>query len=88
MFERLREIVGAQVDAGECQPAIGMAVATLIDSAVRATIRHNDSEAAASEATTAFVNLEDATRTDRSPKPEMDDRVIGRKSSMKRRITA
>lgn len=46
------------------QPAIGAAAMTLIDSAVRVTITHSDSAATASEAATAFVNLDDATRTD------------------------
>ena len=46
------------------QPAIGVAATTLIDSAVRVTITQSDSAATASEAATAFVNLDDATRTD------------------------
>lgn len=41
-----------------------MADTTLIDNAVRVTITHSDSAATASEAATAFVNLDDATRTD------------------------
>ncbi len=60
------------------QPATGMAVATLIVRSVTVTIRHNDSEATASDAATAFDNFEDATRTERSPKPEpaVCDRVM------------
>lgn len=52
------------------QPATGMAVATLIVRSVTVTIRHNESEATASDAATAFDNFDDATRTERSPKPE------------------
>jgi hypothetical protein len=68
----------AQGNGAALQPATGMAVATLIVRSVTATIRHNDSEATASEAATAFDSFDDATRTERSPKPnpEIGDRVM------------
>ena len=55
-----------------------MAATTLIDNAVRVTITHSDSAATASEAATAFVNLDDATRTDFNwkPIPETCDRIM------------
>ncbi len=55
-----------------------MAETTLIDSAVRVTITQSDSAATASEAATAFVNLDDATRTDFNwkPIPETCDRIM------------
>jgi hypothetical protein len=55
-----------------------MAATTLIDNAVTVTSRHNDSDATASEAATAFVSRDDATRADRSPKPipETGDRIM------------
>ena len=60
-----------------------MAVTAPIDNAVRVTITHSDTAAMASEATTAFVNLDDATRTDFSSKPipETVDRIMVVKSS-------
>ena len=41
-----------------------MAATTLVASTVRVTITHSDSAATASEAATAFVNLDDAARAD------------------------
>ena len=66
-----------------------MADTILIDNAVRVTITHSDSAATASEAATAFVNLDDATRTDFNwkPIPETCDRIMV-VIPLRRRITA
>ena len=44
---------------------IGIAMETLIDSTVRVTITHSDSEPIASEAATAFLSRDDATGAER-----------------------
>jgi hypothetical protein len=48
---------------------IGIATPTLIDSTVRATIRHSDSEPIASEAATASVSLDETIGAERIWKP-------------------
>jgi hypothetical protein len=48
---------------------IGIAMDTLIESTVRVTIRHNDSEPIASEAATASVSREEATGVGPLAKP-------------------
>jgi hypothetical protein len=52
-----------------CQSGSGMAMVTLIDITVSATIRHNDSDPTASEAATAWINRCEATGLERSSKP-------------------
>jgi hypothetical protein len=47
----------------------GIAMATLVDSTVRVTIRHSDSEPSASEAATASVSRDEATGVDGLSKP-------------------
>jgi hypothetical protein len=49
---------------------------TLIESTVRATIRHSDTEPIASEAATASVSRDEATGADGLSKPAPDDRVM------------
>jgi hypothetical protein len=49
---------------------------TLIESAVRVTIRHSDSEPIASEAATASVSRDEATGADVVSKPAPDDRIM------------
>jgi hypothetical protein len=67
---------------------IGIAMLTLIDSTVRATIRHNDNEPIASEAATASINRDDATGAVRPLKPTAPgDRVMAGNPSMRGRIT-
>src|SRR5258708_1773712 len=51
------------------QTGSGIAMLTLIDSTVRATIRHSESEPIASEAATALVNRDEATGAAWSSKP-------------------
>ncbi|MDB5635782.1 MAG: hypothetical protein JWP51_690 [Bradyrhizobium sp.] len=52
-------------------------MATLIESTVRVTIRHSDSEPIASEAATASVSREEATSAERMLKPDApDDRIM------------
>ncbi len=54
---------------------------TLIDSTVRATIRHSESEPIASEAATALVNRDEATGAAWLSKPAArGDRVMAGKS--------
>jgi hypothetical protein len=55
---------------------IGIAMLTLIDSAVRVTIRHSDSEPIASEAATASISRDEATGADGLSKPAPDDRIM------------
>ncbi len=56
---------------------IGIAMLTLIDSTVRATIRHNDSEPIASEAATASISRDEATGAERPLKPAAPgDRIM------------
>src|SRR5450759_2123436 len=58
---------------------IGIAMETLIESAVRVTITHSDSEPIASEAATAGASREEATGAVRPSKPAApDDRIMGR----------
>ena len=49
---------------------------TLIESTVRVTIRHSDSEPIASEAATASISRVDATGTERPLKPQAPDDLI------------
>jgi hypothetical protein len=56
---------------------IGIAMLTLIDSTVRATIRHSDSEPIASEAATASVSRDEATGAEWLLKPAAPcDRIM------------
>ena len=56
---------------------IGIAMVTLIDSTVRATIRHSDNPPTASEPATAWVNRDKATGAERPLEPKApDDRVM------------
>jgi hypothetical protein len=56
---------------------IGIAMAILIESTVRVTIRHSDSPPIASVAATALVNRDDATGAPRLLKPEAPgDRIM------------
>ena len=48
---------------------IGIAMLTLIENTVRATIRHSDSEPIASEAATASISRDEATGAERPLKP-------------------
>ena len=62
------------------QSASGIAMVTLIDITVSATIRHNDSEPTASEAATAWINRDEATGAERPSKPATTpgNRIISR----------
>ena len=52
-------------------------MATLIESTVRVTIRHSDSEPIASEAATPSVSREEAASAERTWKPDApDDRIM------------
>jgi hypothetical protein len=56
---------------------IGIAMLTLIESTVRVTIRHSDSEPIASEAATASASRDEATSADGLSKPVApDDRIM------------
>jgi hypothetical protein len=67
---------------------IGIATLTLIESTVRATIRHSDSEPIASEAATASIRRDDATGAERLLKPAAPgDRVMAGNPSRRGRIT-
>jgi hypothetical protein len=56
---------------------IGIAMLTLIESTVRVTIRHSDSEPSASEAATALASRDEATGADGLSKPAApDDRIM------------
>jgi len=69
---------GKKVD----QTGSGIAMLTLIDSTVSATIRHSESEPIASEAATALVNRDEATGAAWPSKPAArDDRIMAGKSS-------
>ena len=58
---------------------IGIASVTLVENTVRVTIRHSDNAPIASEAATAWVNLDDAIGTTRLSKPAApDDHIMGR----------
>jgi hypothetical protein len=58
---------------------IGIASVTLIENTVRVTIRDSDNAPIASEAATAWVNLDDATGAARLSKPAApDDHIMGR----------
>jgi hypothetical protein len=62
---------------GSGQAGIGIATATLIDSTVRVTIRHSDSEPIASEAATASVSRDEATGAGGQSKPAAPgDRIM------------
>ena len=50
---------------GFCYAGTGIAILTLIDSTVRATIRHSESPPIASEPATAWVSLDKATGAER-----------------------
>jgi hypothetical protein len=55
----------------------GIAMLTLIDSTVRLTITHSDSEQIASVAATASVSLDEATGAERPLKPKAPgDRIM------------
>jgi hypothetical protein len=59
----------------------GIAMVTLIDSTVSATIRHSESEPIASEAATALVNWDEATGAAWPSKPAArGDRIMAGKS--------
>ena len=53
------------------QVGIGMAIATLIDITVNATVRHTVNAAIASEAATALVRRGEATRVTRPSNPPL-----------------
>ena len=56
---------------------IGIAMETLIESAVRVTITHSDSEPIASAAATASISREEATGVERPLKPKAPgDRIM------------
>src|ERR1035437_6361639 len=58
---------------------IGIAMETLIESAVRVTIRHSDSEPIASEAATASASRDEATGAERPLKPPVPgNRIIAK----------
>jgi hypothetical protein len=60
----------------------GMAIATLIESTVRVTIRHSDNEPMAGEAATASVSRDDAAGEERPLKPAAPgDRFMAERSS-------
>src|ERR1700682_3490559 len=60
----------------------------LIESTVRVTIRHSDSEPTASEAATVPVSRDEATGAERPSKPAPPgDRIMGRNPSTRGRIT-
>jgi len=50
---------------GFCYAGMGIAILTLIDSTVRATIRHSDSPPIASEPATAWFSRDKATGAER-----------------------
>jgi hypothetical protein len=63
------------------QTGSGIAMLTLIDITVRATIRHSESEPIAREAATALVNRDEATGAAWPSKPAArDDRIMAGKS--------
>src|ERR1035437_8256724 len=67
---------------------IGIAMETLIESALRVTITHSDSEPIASEAATARACREEATGAVRPSKPAAPGvRIMVRNPSMRGRIT-
>ena len=67
---------------------IGIAMLTLIESTVRATIRQSDSEPIASEAATASIKRDEATGAERPLKPAAPgDRVMAGNPSKRGRIT-
>jgi hypothetical protein len=56
---------------------IGIAMATLIESSVRVTIRHSDNEPIASEAATAPASLDEETGAEGRSKPKAPgDRIM------------
>jgi hypothetical protein len=56
---------------------MGIAIPTLIDSTVRATIRHSDKEPIASDAATAWIKRDDATGTAGPSNPAaLGDRIM------------
>ena len=56
---------------------IGIAVVNLIESTVRVTIKHSDSEPIASEAATVRINRDEATGIERALKPAAPgDRIM------------
>jgi hypothetical protein len=56
---------------------IGIAMVTLIETTVRVTIRHSDSEPIASEAATVRINRDEATGVERALKPAAPgDRIM------------
>jgi hypothetical protein len=62
---------------GKIYAGIGIAMLTLIDSTVRATIRHSDNEPIASEAATASISRDEATGAERPLKPTaLGDRIM------------
>jgi hypothetical protein len=70
-----RETNGRKNSSGYA--GIGIAMATLIESTVRVTIRHSDSEPIASEAATASVSRDEATGADGRTKPAArGDRIM------------
>jgi hypothetical protein len=70
------------------QTGSGIAMLTLIDITVRATIRHSDSEPIASEAATALINRDEATGAAWPSKPAArGDRIMAGKSLDRGRIT-
>ena len=70
------------------QTGSGIAMLTLIDITVRATIRHSETEPIASEAATALVNRDEATGAARLSKPAArGDRMMAGKSLNRGRIT-
>ena len=67
---------------------IGIAMETLIESTVRVTIRHSDSEPIASVAATASFSRDDATGAERPLKPAAPcDHVMAEVPSTRGRIT-
>src|SRR3979490_2281571 len=85
---RGREQVGDLEKKGWGYAGSGIAMVTLIDSTVSATIRHSESEPIASEAATALVNRDEATGAAWPSKPAArGDRIMAGKSLNRRRIT-
>jgi hypothetical protein len=67
---------------------IGIAMVTLIESMVRVTIRHSDSEPIASEAATVRISRDEATGAERPLKPVAPgDRIMAQDPSTPGRIT-
>jgi hypothetical protein len=67
---------------------IGIAMVTLIESMVRVTIRHSDSEPIASEAATVRISRDEATGAERPLKPVAPgDRIMAQDPSTRGRIT-